>query len=101
MKGRAWLEGQRPQPQAELATSMACDLDDGSAEEGDRGVDYAFLGELASKRLAEARARPGRVRSAAFDLLVADAWLTYASAAALDSDDPVAALEALMEIGRP
>ncbi len=56
---------------------------------------------LASARahLDQARARPGRVRESAFDLLTADALVTYAAEAALESDDPESALRGLLAIG--
>lgn len=50
-------------------------------------------------RLDRARARPGRVRESAFELLVADALITYACEAALESEDPTTALGSLFEIG--
>ncbi|MDZ7779299.1 MAG: hypothetical protein U5R14_05070 [Gemmatimonadota bacterium] len=45
------------------------------------------LTELAVGALQTARAHPGRVRESAFDLLAADALLTYACEAALESAD--------------
>jgi hypothetical protein len=57
------------------------------------------LVETARDRLDVARARPGRVRASAFELLVADALVTYACEAALETEDPVAALEAIAEVG--
>ncbi len=50
------------------------------------------LTEAGRRRLDDARARPGRVRASAFRLLEADALLTYACEAALESDDPATAL---------
>lgn len=47
--------------------------------------------------LREAVARPGRERAAAFHLLAADAYLTYACEAATEAEDPGGALEALLE----
>ena len=46
----------------------------------------------ACARLAEARARPGRVRESAFRLLEADALVTYACEAALDAEDSESAI---------
>lgn len=46
--------------------------------------------------LDRARAHPGRVRSSAFELLGADALLTYASEAALDDADPPHTLKMLI-----
>lgn len=54
----------------------------------------------AREALAGAIARPGRVRQSAFELLVADALITYACEAALESERPVEALERLVEVGR-
>jgi len=39
---------------------------------------------------------PGRVRESAFDLLAADALLTYACEAALESPDPEGVLGAIL-----
>ncbi|MDX1493493.1 MAG: hypothetical protein R3253_05520 [Longimicrobiales bacterium] len=54
----------------------------------------------ARKSLAAAVARPGRVRESAFELLVADALVTYACEAALETERPVEALERIVEVGR-
>ncbi len=58
--------------------------------------------ERVASLTAEARAALGRSRdrdpgdrAGAFDLLAADAWATWASEAALETDDPVAALTEL------
>jgi len=48
--------------------------------------------------LDAARARPGRVRESAFRLLEADALLTYACEAALESGDPEAALRRILSV---
>ncbi len=58
------------------------------------------LVRAARDRLDAARARPGRVRESAFELLVADALITYACEAALETEDPSATLEAVSEVGR-
>jgi hypothetical protein len=47
-------------------------------------------------RLHLARARLGRERASAFRLLEADALITYASEAALDSEDPENALRRIL-----
>jgi len=57
------------------------------------------LAESARRALRAAAARPGRVRESAFDLLAADALLTYACEAALESEDPEGALDALLDLG--
>ena len=46
--------------------------------------------------LDDAVARPGRDREAAFHLLAADAYLTWACEAAADADDPGEVLAALV-----
>lgn len=56
------------------------------------------LTDLAVGALGSARARPGRIRESAFDLLAADALLTYACEAALESADAEASL--LWIVGR-
>jgi hypothetical protein len=50
----------------------------------------------ALEALDRARANPGRVRASAFELLGADALLTYACEAATESDDPTGALEEIL-----
>lgn len=63
------------------------------------GPAHAVLAESARVRLDAARLRPGRDRDAAFELLAADALLTYACEAALEADAPDEALSALIEVG--
>jgi len=57
---------------------------------------HDVLAAEARTRLAEARASTGRVRESAFRLLEADALLTYACEAALESEDPEAALRGIL-----
>ena len=59
----------------------------------------AQLLKAAGAALDAARAKPGRVRESAFHLLAADALLTYACEACLESPDPGAALERVLTIG--
>lgn len=90
----AWLDGRAPEPPAPLSEALADDvvsLDDAETSLVDA------LATLAKARLSRARSRPGRVRTSAFDLLAADALLTYACEAALETDDPGAALERVLE----
>ncbi len=99
---RAWLRGRRPAPPAELAAAIdeacAAVAPDGSADRGAAGEDPTdILARAAADRLAAALRHPGRVRASAFELLTADALLTYASEAALESSDPVAGLDAIAE----
>jgi hypothetical protein len=54
------------------------------------------LADRAKRALHAAASRPGRVRRSAFDLLAADALLTYACEAALEAADPEQALNRLL-----
>ena len=57
---------------------------------------------MAGERLASARSRPGRVRETAFELLLADALLTYACEAALEEERPEEALRTILaEVAAP
>lgn len=78
----------RPLPPADLAVRLRL-RETGAAL-------HVALTEEARARLAEARARPGRVRESAFRLLEADALLTYACEAALDTEDPKAVLRGIL-----
>lgn len=75
-----WLASRRPPPPAELAEALRL--------EGSGGPLDVALTRAGLARLEEARVRPGRVRESAFRLLEADALLTYACEAALESEDP-------------
>jgi hypothetical protein len=57
---------------------------------------HVALAREARVRLDLARAHPGRVRESAFRLLEADALLTYACEAALEAEDPEAALRRVL-----
>ncbi len=59
-------------------------------------MDPARLIEWGLRALSRALEKPGRVRAAAFDLLVADAFLTYACEAMAASGDVGAGLESLI-----
>lgn len=122
-----WLGDRRPEPPDDLAarvleavrgSSVAAagggrDAPDGAVttapatgvgaedSESDRERRPTLLTAAARARLAEALAHPGRVRDSAFELLVADALLTYACEAALESERPLEALTRLLEVGRP
>jgi hypothetical protein len=80
-----WLAERTPKPPADLAESL------GTIPDGSTSV-VEGLARAGSDRLADALARPGRVRESAFRLLEADALLTYACEAALESEDPEAEL---------
>jgi hypothetical protein len=84
----AWLARRTPAPPQGLAEAMR-PLAAGTSL-------YASLADAGLDRLQQARARPGRVRESAFRLLEADALLTYACEAALESDDPEAALRRIL-----
>lgn len=85
---RGWLASRRPTPPPDLADALAV--------EGGEGSPTSLLTEAGLERLAAARARPGRDRESAFRLLEADALLTYACEAALESDDPRAELRRIL-----
>jgi hypothetical protein len=92
----AWLEGRRPAPPADLAEALVV------AGEIDASADarVATLLTEGGSRLTAARARPGRVRESAFRLLEADALITYACEAALEREDPEAALRQVLSATR-
>lgn len=84
----AWLADRCPPPPSDLAAAL-------QAETVGQPLD-ASLTAAGLSRLDEARSRPGRVRESAFRLLEADALLTYACEAALERDDPEAALQRIL-----
>ncbi|HET9949797.1 MAG TPA: hypothetical protein VFQ22_12810 [Longimicrobiales bacterium] len=86
-----WLAGRRPPAPPELAEALARVRVDG-------GPTAEALARAARERLDAARARPGRVRESAFRLLEADALLTYACEAALESEDPDAELGRVLAV---
>jgi len=65
-------------------------------EVGGRQISAASLMEAGLVALDRARARPGRRRASAFELLGADALITDACQAALDEEDPVGVLTELI-----
>ena len=79
-----WLDDRRPAPPAELERELSAAL--ATAQRPDHRI-VDTLTDAACERLARARSRAGRVRESAFDLLAADALFSYASEAALESDD--------------
>jgi len=86
----SWLEERRPAPPPALAGALRPIAPPGSRADA--------LTEAGMARLAEARARPGRVRESAFRLLEADALLTYACEAALEAEDQDAALRRILRV---
>lgn len=92
---RPWLDERRPPAPPELRSAVDTAVEmslEGAATPGFPDA----LTDATRQRLEEAFARPGRVRESAFALLTADALLTYASEAALEADDPDAALRELL-----
>lgn len=83
-----WMGARRPTPPMSLEPWLG---------EGGAAMTREALTRRAIEALAAAEGRPGRDRAAAFDLLAADALLTYACEAALDSDAPDAELGALFQ----
>ena len=83
---RAWLRQRIPLAPMDLAPWRG-------AWDDPAGVHLTQTGREALKR---ARANPGRVRQSAFDLLAADAVLSYACEAALEAADPNEALLTLV-----
>jgi sRNA-binding protein len=84
-----WMASRRPAPPPDFAAA----LDFGAAA----GALEDQLAEEARRRLAQARAKLGRVRESAFRLLEADALLTYACEAALEREEPRAALQRILD----
>ncbi len=91
-----WLARRRPEPPDELADALRESLREVGKVEG---ATEDALGEAGLWRLEEARMRLGRVRESAFHLLAADALITYACEAALESDQPQDALFRILDIG--
>lgn len=83
-----WIARRRPVPPADLAARVR-------GEGGSTTFDVA-LTDVGCDRLGQARARPGRVRDSAFRLLEADALITYACEAALETEDPPGALRRIL-----
>lgn len=89
---RAWLDTRRPGAPAELRTAIEDALKEAPSSSKQEALEHGT-----QRSLACALARPGRVRDSAFDLLAADALLTYACEAALESEEPSAALAAILD----
>ena len=87
---RSWLAHRRPQPPRALAGAI-----DAALGEAERNGLLGTLSEGAERALGAALSAPGRVRASAFQLLTADALLTYACEAALEGDEPARELARL------
>lgn len=94
MSGGGWVARRWPAPPADLGAAMTRVL------EAESEPDSEAFHAAARACLSSARRSPGRVRASAFDLLVADALLTYACASALDAEDPEGAWLSLFAVGR-
>lgn len=95
---QAWLDGRVPAPPADLRDHLSRELGvpgDESSTQRTRA-----LADAAEHALDRARGRPGRVRDSAFELLAADALITYACESALEEENPEAVLAKLLRIAR-
>lgn len=89
MDARAFLSTRTPAPPEALGKWLAgVPLDENPPFEG--------LEREALAALDRARRVPGRIRESAFHLLAADALLTYACEAVMESDDPATSLADLL-----
>lgn len=88
MDARAFLALRTPSPPTALGGWLAAGTLEGHAAEG--------LVRQGLRELARARRSPGKVRSSAWHLLAADALLTYACEAAMESGDPARAFEEIL-----
>lgn len=79
--GQVWLDTRRPPPPDPLAPWLQADADHAGE------VPDALTGK-ACEALDRACSAPGPVRDSAFHLLAADALLTYACEAAVESSAP-------------
>lgn len=82
-----WIDARTPAPPMRL---------DPWLEDGEGTVSAPGWTATAKIALERVLRSPGRVRASAFDLLAADALVTYACEAALESDDPDAQLGAIL-----
>ena len=87
----AWLDTRRPAAPAELRSALDLGVKGQASGSVSQGLEHATLRSLQS-----ALARPGRVRESAFELLAADAFLTFACEAALETEAPRSALMGLL-----
>jgi hypothetical protein len=98
-----WLAARVPEPPARLAAALQAVSREGStASVGRRDAEeipaVEALATVARERLEQALAHPGRDRESAFRLLEADALFTYACEAALEAEDPEAALHRILGV---
>lgn len=104
-----WLDRRRPEAPRDLrerigravaASTPRPEATPSGAPEGTAEAHAEALRHAGASRLEAAVARPGRVRDSAFELLVADALITYACEAALEAEYPDEVLRRLVEVGR-
>jgi len=86
---KTWISARRPLSPVELGPRI-----DAS---GVTVVSVVGLTKIARDALEQARLSPGRVRNSAFQLLTADALITYACELALDGEDPDLVLGVIMQ----
>ena len=84
----SWIDARRPPVPDAFRPHLADDVLESGSIEG--------LTRAARESLAETLARPGRNREAAFHLLAADAYATYACEAASEAGDVLAALRGVL-----
>ena len=86
---KTWISARRPVSPVELGPRI-----DAS---GVTAVSVVGLTKIACDALEQARLSPGRVRNSAFQLLTADALITYACELALEGEDPDLVLGVIMQ----
>ena len=86
---KTWISSRRPISPVELGPRI-----DAS---GVTPVSALGLTKIACDTLEQAGLSPGRVRNSAFQLLTADALITYACELALDGEDSDLVLEVIMQ----
>ena len=86
---KAWISARRPVSPVELGPRI-----DAS---GVTAVSVVDLTKIACDAPEQARLSPGPVRNSAFQLLTADALITYACELALDGEDPDLVLGVIMQ----
>ena len=84
-----WLQGRIPSIPAPFLPRLL--------EYGKGPPEGTYLSALAAEALSQALEEPGRNREAAFKLLAADAFLTYACEAVAQEADVGAGLEGLLD----
>ena len=86
---KTWISARRPVSPVELGPRIDVS--------GVTAVSVVGLTKIACDALEQARLSPGRVRNSAFQLLTADALITYACELALDGEDPDLVLGVIMQ----